>query len=74
MQKDRKKEHKKIVKHMQLINKQLAADEYMGLNRFRIDMFMEDWHRYADGSLCLETDSYIRYRFIATSLDILIWQ
>ena len=29
-------------------------------------------HRYADGSLCLETDSYIRYRFI-DGIDLVEW-
>lgn len=50
MQKDRKKIHQKIVKEMRNFNKRLAADEYLGLNRFRIDMVSENMYRYSDGS------------------------
>lgn len=50
MYKDRKKEHKKVIKYMRMRNKQLAADDYIGLNRFRIDLFSEKWFRFEDGS------------------------
>lgn len=50
MQKDRKKEHKKIVKELRRRNKQLASDEYVGLNRFRIDLLSEEMLRFPDGS------------------------
>lgn len=50
MQKDKKKKHKKIIKDMRRFNKQLATDEYIGLNRFRIDLFSEEIDRYSDGS------------------------
>lgn len=50
MQKDRKREHKKIVKYTRRINKQISSDEYLGLNRFRIDIYSEDMYRYSDGS------------------------
>lgn len=50
MQKDRKKEHKKVVKNIRKINKQIQNDEYLGLNRFRIDMVTENWRKFEDGS------------------------
>lgn len=50
MQKDRKKEHKKVLKDMRRINRQIENDEYLGLNRFRIDIVTENWHRFVDGS------------------------
>lgn len=50
MQKDRKKEHKQVVKYIRRINKQLSQDEYLGINRFRIDIWSENWHRFSDGS------------------------
>lgn len=50
MQKDRKKVHKKVIKYIQMRNKQLAEDEYVGLNRFRIDIWSENMHRFSDGS------------------------
>lgn len=50
MQRDRKKVHKKIMKYIRKVNKQIAADEYIGLNRFRADMFSESWFRFNDGS------------------------
>lgn len=50
MQKDKKKIHNKIVRRMRTTNKQLASDKYLGLNRFRIDLFSEKWHKYSDGS------------------------
>lgn len=46
----REKEHRKVLKYMQKLNKQLATDEYLGLNRFRVDMFAENWNRFNDGS------------------------
>lgn len=42
----RKKEHKKVLRYMKKVNKQLATDEYLGLNRFRVDMYSETWHKY----------------------------
>lgn len=50
MQKDRKKVHKKIVKAMRRRNKQLATDEYIGLDRFRIDILSEEMYRFPDGN------------------------
>lgn len=50
MQKDREKEHKKIVKFIRNINAQLANDEYIGLNRFKIVMLSEEMYRFSDGS------------------------
>lgn len=49
-QRDRLKEHKKIIKYMRRVNNQMANDEYLGLNRFRIDMYSEKWWRFSDGS------------------------
>lgn len=49
MQKDRKKLHKKIIKYMRIINKQLYNDEYIGCGRFRIDLNYENWSRYSNG-------------------------
>lgn len=50
MKNDRKKEHKKVVTYMRKLNKQVMTDEYLGLNRFRMDLFAEKWNRYDDGS------------------------
>ena len=50
MRKDRKKEHRKIVKFMRKQNDVLAHDDYLGRGRFRIDMYSEDWSPYGDGS------------------------
>lgn len=50
MQKNRKKEHKKVMKYIRSMNKNLLNDEYIGLNRFRIDLFQERWFHYSDGS------------------------
>ena len=50
MRRERKRIHKEVVKYMRMRNKQMAADEYVGLNRFRIDLFEEDYIRYPDGS------------------------
>lgn len=50
MQKDRKKVHKEIIKYMRRRNKEIAVDDYIGLDRFRIDLFYENWRRYDDGS------------------------
>lgn len=46
---ERKKEHKKVVKYMRLFNKSLANDSYLGLNRFRTDIYSEKWFRFEDG-------------------------
>ena len=46
----RSKAHKEVVKYMRKVNKQIMNDEYLGLNRFRLDMLREDWHEYEDKS------------------------
>lgn len=46
----REKEHKKIVHYMRRVNKQIINDEYLGLNRFRLDMLRENWREYDDKS------------------------
>lgn len=50
MQKDRKREHKKVIKYIRKLNKNISEDAYLGLNRFRIDSYRENWYRYEDGS------------------------
>lgn len=50
MRKERKKEHKRIVKHMREINKSRINNEYIGIGRFRIDLIQEEWNKYEDGS------------------------
>lgn len=50
MQKDRKAVHKKVMKEIRRRNESLANDEYVGLNRFRIDMVSESMYRFSDGS------------------------
>lgn len=49
MQRDRKREHKKLVRFIRTTNKSLSNDEYIR-NRFRVDMFNETWYRFSDGS------------------------
>ena len=46
----REKEHKKIVTYMRRVNKQIMNDEYLGINRFRIDMEREYWWEFSDKS------------------------
>lgn len=50
MQKDREKEHNKVIKYIHKINKKIANDKYIGLNRFRVDMYREYWKRFEDNS------------------------
>lgn len=50
MQKDRKKSHTPIIKYMKKINKDLSNDIYLGLNRFKIDLWSENWYRFSDNS------------------------
>lgn len=50
MRKERKREHKKVIAYMRRVNKQIETDEYLGLNRFRVDCFSEQWKRFYDGS------------------------
>lgn len=50
MKKIRNREHKKVIKYMRALNNTLAQDEYLGLNRFRVDMYSEDWFAFDDGS------------------------
>lgn len=50
MQKSKKNIHKEIIKYVRSVNKQLKNDEYLGLNRFRVDLFAEKWHKYSDNS------------------------
>lgn len=50
MQKNRKKEHKKVVKFIRQLNKKISNDLYLGINRFRIDMVTENWRKFEDGS------------------------
>lgn len=50
MRRERKREHKKVIAYMRKVNKQLAEDKYIGLNRFRVDMHSEYWEKYEDGS------------------------
>lgn len=45
MRKERKKEHKRIVKHMREINKTRINNEYIGIGRFRIDLIQEEWYK-----------------------------
>lgn len=35
---------------MKWLNKHIGQDSYLGLNRFRIDMYSENWFRFGDGS------------------------
>lgn len=48
--KQRTKVRREIVNYMRRVNKQIANDGYLGLNRFRADIFSEKWERYSDGS------------------------
>lgn len=50
MQKERKKEHKKVIKYMRRMNKSLLKDDYIGCGRFRLDLWSESWYRFSDGS------------------------
>lgn len=50
MHKDRKKEHKKVIKYMRRMNKNLLEDDYVGCGRFRLDLWSESWYRFEDGS------------------------
>lgn len=50
MHKDRKKEHKKVIKYMRKFNKSLIKDDYIGCDRFRIDLWSERWYRFSDKS------------------------
>lgn len=50
MQKERKKEHKKVIKYMRRMNKSLLNDNYIGCGRFRLDLWAENWYRFSDGS------------------------
>lgn len=50
MKKDRKKEHKKVVKFIRQLNKEISNDLYLGINRFRVDIYSENMYRFADGS------------------------
>lgn len=50
MHKDRKKEHKKVIKYMRRMNKNLLEDDYIGCGRFRLDLWSESWYRFSDGS------------------------
>lgn len=48
--KDRKVEHKKVIKYIRKWNKTLNEDDTIGCGRFRIDMWSEKWYRFSDGS------------------------
>ena len=50
MKKEIKKIHKRIVREMRAANKHLMTDDYLGKNRFRIDMYSEKYYRYSDNS------------------------
>lgn len=46
----REKEHKKVRKYIRAINHSISNDAYLGLNRFKVYMFNEDWLKFNDNS------------------------
>ena len=46
----RKKAHKEVVKYMRALNKNIGNDEYLGINRFRVDMYSEHGYEFDDHS------------------------